>query len=392
MTIVLIIVLVLVVGALFVVKAKQSKENAAPTTSSKKTTAKGAKKATPATKAPEPEAPAKPKINLESLLGKLDVLIADKEFAKAEGLINSSLNQDRDLHDLYFRLLKIYQLQHDDFAIKQLMETVQNLNLNTVYQELYNEHEIYKEEQEHLKKAEQINKTADIIESSSTDIDAPVEQKAEPETQNNSQAFDSLAFDFTPASTPTIEPKEESSATPTTLEFEANTIEHSPNVENTLEFSFTAAEEKTPAAEPTLEFQLDTPAQVEEHSSPELSFSLENLATLEPATDTPVVEFQLDEAGITAEPETSARHVDEPAPIVEQPDASTSFADPADPIVQAFPQLTELNPVDLDIDLAEQYIRFGEFAAAKELLIEQHAALSAEQATKVEQLLQKIAS
>lgn len=415
MSITLIAILAVVIIALFIVNAKQKKQDAAPSSKASKNnkkTSSANKKSAPASKVTVdiPETATKPKVDLDNLITKLDVLIGDKEYAKAEGMINLNLNQDSSLHALYFKLLKIYQLQQDDFAIKQLFDTVQNLNLNTVYQELYNEQEAYKEEQELLKSAEvTATSSPDVIEFVSTDL--PTETEKPVTAQNNTQAFDSLAFDLSP----------DISSTKTT-ETEQNSVENTQDLSqiHSLDFNFSSTvsesddtSSQTPPEETTsneLEFTLADNAIAAEPSSLvdtelEFNFNLENPTS----TDAQAFNFSLTpeekvekhddsnlgqlefvheeqsvELGFVAD-EISIR--DDQTALEQSP----AFADNSDPIVQAFSELSTQDPIDLDIALAEQYIYLGDNSAAKQLLSEQSAPLSNEQSEKVQQLLEKIA-
>lgn len=92
----------------------------------------------------------RPKIDIKRINSQIDELIATQQYAKAEGIINAHLNQNPDLTDLYDRLLQIYQLQHDEFAIKQLFETLQRLNLDRLYQLLTLKHDQYLTDQQAL--------------------------------------------------------------------------------------------------------------------------------------------------------------------------------------------------------------------------------------------------
>ncbi|OUY08778.1 hypothetical protein [Acinetobacter populi] len=399
MSITIIVILVIAIAVLLVVRSKQGQDKAPAkktTTSNNKKVAKTPSKNTTPTKATSTstrsEAPAKAKVDLDNLLAKLDLLIADREYAKAEGLINLSLNQDPNLPELYFKLLKLYQLQNDDFAIKQLFDTVQKLNLNEVYQQLFSEHEIFKEEQLLVHKSTPNSASPDVIEFVSPNIpkasepsldnakhiSQPVEKNTHIE-QNNTVEFDSLAF--TPTSHDTV---------PAT-------------VDNSLDFHSTISTEKVD--EPALEFKFEPPTQSEanqdtlSHQAP-LTFTLEEQPLAQPAHNPlPEFEFKLE---TVPQPQTIEEiHLEEPSAVIVPPaqveislqaePSRTVYADPEDPIVQAFPVLTNLNPVDLDIDLAEQYIRLGEYRAAKLILGEQQTNVSDQQNIKIEQLLQKIA-
>ena len=104
----------------------------------------------------------RPQIDIDTLTSKIDVMIADRQFAKAEGMINQTLNQDASHHVLYSKLMNIYVLQHDEFAMNQLLNTVQNQRLNEVYQDLFSRKESYLEEKAAL--AARDPRKADVIE------------------------------------------------------------------------------------------------------------------------------------------------------------------------------------------------------------------------------------
>lgn len=63
-----------------------------------------------------------------------------------------------------------------------------------------------------------------------------------------------------------------------------------------------------------------------------------------------------------------------------------------DPLAQLFPALNTINEIELNIELAAQYIQLGAYAAARELLAENEAQYSIEQQKTVDELLEKIAS
>ncbi|MCH4247994.1 MAG: hypothetical protein LKF82_09185 [Acinetobacter populi] len=402
MPITIIVILVIAIAVLLVVRSKQGQDKAPAkktTTSNNKKVAKTPSKNTAPTKATSTltrsETPAKAKVDLDNLLAKLDLLIADREYAKAEGLINLSLNQDPNLPELYFKLLKLYQLQNDDFAIKQLFDTVQKLNLNEVYQQLYSEQELSKQKEQPLVHKSVPNAaSSDVIEFVSPNIpkasepsidntkhvSQPVERNTHIE-QNNTVEFDSLAF--TPTSHDTVPAK-------------------AVTVDNSLDFHSTISTEKVD--EPALEFKFEQSTQSEANqdtlSQAPLTFTLEEQPLAQPAHNPlPDFEFKLE---TVPQPQTiEETRLEEPPAVIAPPaqveislqtePSRTVYVDPEDPIVQAFPVLTNLNPVDLDIDLAEQYIRLGEYRAAKLILGEQQTNVSDQQNVKIEQLLQKIA-
>lgn len=63
-----------------------------------------------------------------------------------------------------------------------------------------------------------------------------------------------------------------------------------------------------------------------------------------------------------------------------------------DRLVQSFPELGQINETTLDLDLAEQYIQFGSYDAARQLLAANSNKFSTEQQHRAEQLRNQIAS
>lgn len=385
------LIIVIAVVAIALLLVLRSRQNKAP--DSKKTTTSSSKKVTGKKAKPveEKQAETRPRVDISNVLSQIDVLIADKEYAKAEGIINQALNKDASLHELYPKLLHLYQLQDDDFAIKQLLDTIQNLNLNEVYQQLYNDHEFYKAEQEKLKQLEP-NKNPEVFEYTPTTLttstaDIAIPPETGQQQQNNTLAFDQISFD-SPAS---AQPETTDKPTEHVLDFNLSdtttkTTDNSPPAINHEQHS------------PTLEFSLEEPAVAESRINPEpLEFKLDNNNSS--ATDeTPALAFNLSEPTVDTPPEftfdlDTTTFEDTEAVVEELPtETAITFADLNDPLVQTFPVLQNTDPAELDIELAEQYIRFGEYSAAKNILNLVQTQLSEQQAVKVSQLLQKIAS
>lgn len=422
MTNIIIVIAVIAIIALLILRARQNKEStgSAKTKSTNKNSSKTSKKTEDeVAAAPVAEVKAKPSIDLNVLITKIDLLISDKEYAKAEGLINQSLKQDSSLHPLYEKLLVIYHGQEDDFAVNQLLDTLQKQNLNELYQRIYSDHETFKAEQS---KAEALNaekKTPDVFEFT-------------PSAQNNASSFDSLAqeevtdnsLEFANLSSPVAPTTQDNSLEFADLTLDTPTAETNTNQSPTLDFNLSAPTEPNLAADtPTLDFKLDVPEQAAPVAEPALDFKLDfappsaeepksptldfNLDTPTPTAETPAInlDFSLetptvDTPSVEAAPTTLDFNLDATPPVADdvvetQPEAQTvadQFVDANDPIMQSFTELTQVNPIDLNIELAEQYIRLGAIDAAKDLLNASIANVSSEQATKIDSLLQKIAS
>ena len=403
MTNIIIVIAVIAIIALLIVRSRQNKE---PTPSAKaKSGNKNTKKTEPQTTAtPVAEVKAKPSVDLNVLIGKIDLLISDKEYAKAEALINQSLKQDISLHPLYEKLLLIYHGQDDDFAVKQLLETLQKLNLNEVYQRIYNEHEAYKEEQIKIQALNAEKKSPDFFEytpslpNNSSDFDSLSDNKSTDNSLEFAQLSDSSAIEATPQTTLDFAPSTTESVTETPdLDFNittpANDVSSAP--EPTLDFKLDAPEQAPAQAETSLDFKLDLDAPVAEPiSSPD--FSLETSA---PPQQTTTFDFSLDTPSSSASPTLdlnldSVMSSDPAQPSIDaEPESpKIEFADANDPLVQSFSELTSVDPIDLHIELIEQYIRLGAFDAAKNLLNATNGEASPEQLSKIDGLLQKLAS
>gem|GEM_PF-6300617 len=63
-----------------------------------------------------------------------------------------------------------------------------------------------------------------------------------------------------------------------------------------------------------------------------------------------------------------------------------------DPLVQAFPELKQLDENELDLKLAEQYIKLGAYPAAHALLASNEQKFNTEQQQRAKNLLNRIAS
>lgn len=165
-----------------------------------------------------------------------------------------------------------------------------------------------------------------------------------------------------------------------------------------LDFSFElekTATEATPATTPAV-----TTPPAEEKSDFSFDFSISPTPVAEqpvepavtaPVDTAPLFQFDLDsaptiEATPAAAPEASM--VEEPAMAA----VATTAVDPHDPLIQSFPELAEVNEIQLNLELAQQYIELGAYDAARALLAEKEANYSAAQQQHATQLLNQIAS
>ena len=425
--------ILLLVIAIFLKKREASKEaepsnkkTAAPAkTSAKKTgtSKKVAQKSVVAEEVvPTPQhstpVPVKIQTNIENL-------IKERNFFAAEAQINQALKRDNSLHGLYLLLLDIHLQQKDEFAIEQLLNHLRSLELDDILSQA----EAKKAIHAHEDIAEKSANEAPTAAPSSLDFTAPVS------TPNQTASFDQLQHELT--SNKTAEPE-------AALKFDTSSLNFSPAAEPevkaepaALDFNFsldsTASEAKTEApaitAEPSvspaeevkpLDFTFDlTPSPTEttvapETAAPESTIS-EAAAVEAPSLDfnfstpesAPAVEAKAEPAtpdfnftfDSTPAAETNLQPTTEPeiiaAPSIAHEPAATVVStdvDLNDPLVKSFPDLSQVDEIQLNLDLASQYVELGAYDAAKALLSEQGANYSAEQRQRADQLLNQIAS
>ena len=223
-----------------------------------------------------------------------------------------------------------------------------------------------------------------------------------------------FSLDSTPAPNtdrPTLEfsvesQTEETPATPAPLDFNldlAPAPAPTPSVETT-EFKFDLdapqLDSKTDAVESAPVFKFDTEEKTETPVETVPSFTFESKETLAPVADNveaaPSFSFDL------AEPTPSAAEITATEP--EQPVVSLPVSDVAafvetpaqnisnDPVVQAFPDLLNINEAELNLDLAQHYIQLGAHESARQLLTENEHLFSTEQRQISEKLLNEMAS
>ena len=330
----------------------------------------------------------------------IEQLIAEKNFFSAEAKINQSLNQDNAQHELYLYLLDVHLAQKDEFAVNQLINHIRSLGLDDIVTQA-----------EEKQKAAQVDKPIESI--------AFVPSTPAVDVKKDTTAFDDLIGGATPtASIADILPQssnealEFTSSTPATkpaeepiqaLEFTLTPTETTPAHEVTpvapveeskadniapLEFSFTPEATPVPVEKPAEiipEFKLDfaepTPSPVVE----EVDFSF----TPEPVAQ-PVLNFDLDQKTELFEAPATVQ-TDAPSQLQAESVAQNEI-NFNDPLVQAFPELAQVNEIQLNIDLAQQYITLGAYSAARELLTQDELSYTAQQREQSQSLLNQIAS
>lgn len=347
----------------------------------------------------------------EAVRQKIQKLIQEKQYSAAEAQVNQALKKDNTQHELYLLLLEVHIAQKDEFAITQLISHIRSLALS----EIVTQAETRQKEYESSRQPDAIDfPQAQTYEEpkNTSDTTAQFDQLT---TSSSETSFDDLQKDYAPVKQePTVEVEplefnfsfEKTAATENT-----NQPVHEPEVSSSqetneladLEFSFDLAplhetEEKTQAVEVkadqensvnALEFNLDLNPSSSETKSVEAP-SLDELKLVEqtplkPTSITPL-EFSLDEPALVTAPEIETqKHI-----VVVNEEATQTQIE--DPLLDAFPELKQLDENELDLQLAEQYIKLGAYPAAHALLASNEQKFNIEQQQRAKNLLNRIAS
>ncbi|MFW1750155.1 hypothetical protein [Acinetobacter baumannii] len=382
--------------------------------SGKKASAKSSKSSREKIKAKviEENIPAIPQSNPvpEALRHNIQQLIQEKQFSAAEAQVNQALKKDNTQHELYLLLLEIHIAQKDEFAIQQLISHIRSLGLN----EIAAQAETRQKEYESSSQPDAIDfpQAQTYEEPKNTDTTAQFDELT---TSSSEASFDDLQKDYTPVKQePAIEIEplefnfsfEQNSATENT-----NQPAQQPELSSTqetneladLEFSFDLAplhetEEKSQAVEVkadqensinALDFNFDLNPSSSETKSVQQAPSLDEIKLIEQApleaTSIAPLEFSLDEPALVPAPELETQnHID----VVNEAATQTQIEDP---LLEAFPELKQINENELDLKLAEQYIKFGANQAARNLLQGDEQKFNTEQ-QHAKNLLNRIAS
>lgn len=424
-------ILLLVVA--IVLKKREASKEAEPKTQKAVAAKNKAKKTTSSKKSPQQtqvveDVVAKKAITplATDLRNKIEGQIRDRNFFSAEAQINQALNKDNSQHELYLLLLDIHLLQKDEFAISQLLNHLRSLELDDILAQAEAKKSDY--DQLHQNSSDTIEfKPTEIAPSTPKPIEAPTTADFDALMSSNNPApvpasvvepvqdlkpldFDtsafttttpaqpepsievqSLEFDISSLNTPTAEPTK-SAEELKPLDFGSLSLESTP-----IQPAETAAADIQPL---DFSFNLDTAqttapeAETSPHAAderPEFTFDFSSESTAEAAKDIPSFSFDTVSPSEAIVEETPAAVTPSLSFSLEST-APANTADQSDPLVQSFPQLSEVNEIHLNLELAEQYIQLGAFEAAREILVEQEPNYSTEQRQQVEQLLSRIAS
>lgn len=423
-------IILLVVAVIFKKRENSQKQEAtSPKTVNKKTNKKANSKSSKSSREkskvnvvedtlpPVPQSTPVP----EAVRQKIQQLIQEKQYSAAEAQVNQALKKDNTQHALYLLLLEVHIAQKDEFAITQLISHIRNLALN----EIATQAETRQKEYESSRQPDAIDfPQAQTYEEpkNTPDTTAQFDQLT---TSSSETSFDDLQKDYTPVKQePAVEVKplefnfsfEKTAATETTSQSvhkpEVSTSQQVQEVSSSqetneladLEFSFDLAplhetEEKAQAVEVkaaqensvnALDFNLDLNPSSSETKSVEQAPSLDELKVVEQtpleATSIAPLEFSLDEPALvtTSEIETK-NHIE----AINEEATQTQIEDP---LLDAFPELKQLDENELDLQLAEQYIKLGAYPAAHALLASNEQKFNTEQQQRAKNLLNRIAS
>lgn len=371
----------------------------------------------------EQAAPALPQSNPvpEVLRQTILQLIREKQFSAAEAQVNQALKKDNTQHELYLLLLEIHIAQKDEFAIQQLVSHIRSLALN----EIATQAEARKKEYESSRQPDAIDFPQAKTYEEPKDTQDTTAQFDQLTTSSSETSFDDLQKDYTPVKQkPTVEVEplefnfsfEQTAVTENTsqpvhkpeLSTSQEVLDLSSSQEKNdladLEFSFELAplhetKEKTQVVEVpanqennanALDFNLELNPPNTESKSNEQVPPLDGLKLVEqtPLETTPIapLEFSLDESALVIAPEIETQnHID----LVSKESVQDQIKDP---LLEAFPELKQLDENELDLKLAEQYIKLGAYPAAQALLASNEQKFNTEQQQRAKNLLNLIAS
>lgn len=344
----------------------------------------------------------------EAVRQKIKQLIQEKQYSAAEAQVNQALKKDNTQHELYLLLLEVHMAQKDEFAITQLISHIRSLALH----EIVTQAETRQKEYESSRQPDAIDfPQAQTYEEpkNTPDTTAQFDQL----TTNSSEAsFDDLQKDYTPVKQ---EPAVEVEPLEFNFSFEQKTtgVDSAKSVDkintetasetndlNTLEFSFDLEpipNKAEKSLEPSSELTVET-LKVDTTSTPDIDFDFSNFS-IEKESDSQSNNSQeiVLEENIQTQPLSVETLEFSLNPIVSednQPNLNESELnlENNDPLVQAFPELKQLDENELDLKLAEQYIKLGAYSAAHALLASNEQKLNTEQQQRAKNLLNRIAS
>lgn len=344
----------------------------------------------------------------EAVRQKIKQLIQEKQYSAAEAQVNQALKKDNTQHELYLLLLEVHIAQKDEFAITQLISHIRSLALH----EIVTQAETRQKEYESSRQPDAIDfPQAQTYEEpkNTPDTTAQFDQLT---TSSSEASFDDLQKDYTPVKQ---EPAVEVEPLEFNFSFEQKTTEvdsakpedkistetaSETNDLNTLEFSFdleSIPNKAEKSLETTSELTVET-IKVDTTSTPDIDFNFSNFS-IDKESDSQSNNSQeiVLEENIQTQPlsvETLEFSLNPIESEDNQPNLNESelSLENNDPLVQAFPELKQLDENELDLKLAEQYIKLGAYPAAHALLASNEQKFNTEQQQRAKNLLNRIAS
>lgn len=344
----------------------------------------------------------------EAVRQKIKQLIQEKQYSAAEAQVNQALKKDNTQHELYLLLLEVHIAQKDEFAITQLISHIRSLALH----EIVTQAETRQKEYESSRQPDAIDfPQAQTYEEpkNTPDTTAQFDQLT---TSSSEASFDDLQKDYTPVKQEPaveVEPLEFNfSFEQKTTEVDSAKPEDKINTEtasktndlNTLEFSFdleSIPNKAEKSLEPSSELTVET-IKIDTTATPDIDLDFSNFS-IDKKSDTQSNNSQeiVLEENIQTQP-LSIETLEFSLNPIESEDNQLNLNESElslennDPLVQAFPELKQLDENELDLKLAEQYISLGAYPSARALLANNEQKFNTEQQQRAKNLLNRIAS
>lgn len=352
----------------------------------------------------------------EAVRQKIQQLIQENQYSAAEAQVNQALKKDNTQHELYLLLLEVHIAQKDEFAITQLISHIRSLALNKIVAQA----ETRQKEYEELRKTEhESSRQPDAIDfpqaqtyEQPKNIPDTTAQFDQLTTSSSEASFDDLQKDYAPVKQ---EPVVEVEPLEFNFSFEQKTTEvdfakpedkistetdSETNDLNTLEFSFdleSIPNKAEKSFETTSELSVET-IKIDTTATPDIDLDFSDfLIDKDTASQSNISQETVLEENIQTQPlsiETLEFSLNPIESEDNQPNLNESelSLENNDPLVQAFPELKQLDENELDLQLAEQYIKLGAYPAAHALLASNEQKFNTEQQQRAKNLLNRIAS
>lgn len=344
----------------------------------------------------------------EAVRQKIKQLIQEKQYSAAEAQVNQALKKDNTQHELYLLLLEVHIAQKDEFAITQLISHIRSLALH----EIVTQAETRQKEYESSRQPDAIDFPQAQTHEEPKNTPDTTAQFDQLTTSSSEASFDDLQKDYTPV-------KQEPAVEVEPLEFN---------------FSFEQKTTEVDSAKPEDKISTETASETNDLNTLEFSFDLESIPnkaekslettselTVETikidTTATPDIDLDFSSFSIDKESDSQSNNSQEivleeniqtqPLSVetlefclnpIESDDNQPNLNESElslennDPLVQAFPELKQLDENELDLQLAEQYIKLGAYPAAHALLASNEQKFNTEQQQRAKNLLNRIAS